>query len=386
MEGKTWVVLLLVVLLLIVSVDTNRRLQTQGSSGVFRSKNFTITYENIPALTVRRLAEGMESAYQKLVVQHGFREGSRSWSWKWEGDVTAKSPYCDRSIAAHEYFHSIQLLGYSLKLADRFLIEGTAMWAMREVFPRDVECYIHLLGDWLVGGTDVGSLKLLYRGHQAGLFWNFISDRYGGAQLIRQVFEHPDIRLGIDWPKVLSQLTGKAFLDLWAEFAVALAARQVPDAKWLYPRAEQKTPYVPVPVFVGEWTGQSLTIEQSNWENPYPKLPRTNKWEVGAPLTVLHPYGIHFLRIVPSSESPFILRFQGDPDTDFRVHIVAQKLSGAYEISPLIRECVIARPLDYILFQIVVTRGENGSGRYQLSLQKPQTTDFLLCHAVTAQQ
>lgn len=273
-------------------------------------------------------------------------------------------------------FHSIQLLGYSLTLADRFLLEGTAMWVMREVFPQDVECYIYLLGDWLVGGTDVSSLKLLYPGHQAGLFWNFISDRYGVAQLIRQLFEHPDIRLGVDWPKVLSQLKGKSFLDLWAEFAVALAARQVPDAKWLYPQAERKTPYVPVPVFVGEWTGQTLVIEQSSWENPYPS---SSKIKVGAPLTVLHPYGIHFVRLVPKSKSPFVLQFQGDPDTDFRVHLVALESSGTYEVFSIDGECGIARPLNYKLFQVVVTRGESGSGRYEVGLQQPRTTDFSMC-------
>lgn len=273
-------------------------------------------------------------------------------------------------------FHSIQLLGYSLTLADRFLLEGTAMWVMREVFPQDVECYIYLLGDWLVGGTDVSSLKLLYPGHQAGLFWNFISDRYGGAQLIRQLFEHPDIRLGVDWPKVLSQLKGKSFLDLWAEFAVALAARQVPDAKWLYPQAERKPPMCPCRSSSANGRAKLWLSSRCSWENPYPS---SSKIKVGAPLTVLHPYGIHFVRLVPKSKSPFVLQFQGDPDTDFRVHLVALESSGTYEVFSIDGECGIARPLNYKLFQVVVTRGESGSGRYEVGLQQPRTTDFSMC-------
>jgi len=390
MEGKTWLALLLITFLLLITLDfSSRKLENQVGAGVFHSRHFTITYENASRLAVRHLAEGLEEAYQRLVVQHGFRDGQHTWNWK-ESDPPPETSqiYCYRSIAAHEYFHTIQLLGYSLKLADRFLSEGTAMWAMREVFPRHVECYGRLLLPWLIGGTDVSTLKLLYPGHQAGLFWNFISDHYGGAQLIRSLFEHPDIRLGVGWPKALEQLTGKSFLDLWAEFVVALAARQVPDAKWLYHGPEQRIPYVPVPIFVGEWTGQALTIEHRNWENPYPKI-CTDEIYGGACLSpsntklsslmVRHPYGIHFLRIIPKSAVPLTLQFAGDPETDFRVFVVAQTPSGAYESFPLARGCFIPDPLAYMLFQVVVTRGEKGSGNYQLVLQELQTDEHPPC-------
>ncbi len=388
MEGKTWLVLLCTVLLLLIPLGFSRRLENQIGAGVFHSRHFTITYENIPRLAVRYLVEGMEEAYQRLVIQHRFRDGQHTWNWK-ESEPLAKTfqIYCYRSMAVHEYFHSIQLLGYTLKLADRFLSEGTAMWAMREVFPQHIECYIRLLLPWLIGGTDVSSLKLLYPGHQAGLFWNFISDHYGGAQLIRSLFEHADIRLGVGWPKALEQLTGKSFLDLWAEFAVALAARQVPDAKWLYYHAEQGIPYVPVPVFVGEWTGQSITIEHGNWENPYPQIcAGVHRGACLSPsnakpfsLMVRHPYGIHFLRIIPKSAEPLTLQFAGDPETDFRVFVVAKTSAGAYESFPLVRECFIPDPLAYMLFQVVVTRGNNGSGQYQLALRELQINEYPPC-------
>jgi hypothetical protein len=339
----------------------------------------------------------MEAAYEHLVKKQGFREGMKKLQI-YKGSFNSENwnnPNFLKSMAVHEFFHSIQQLGYSLTLENSFLIEGTAMWAMREVYPRCVECYIELLEDWLVGRTDANTLKQLGHGRCAGLsglFWNLISDHYGGAELIRQLFEHPDIRLGVDWPKTLSQLTQKSFLDLWAEFAVALAARQVPDAKWLYPQAEQKTPYVPVPVFVGEWTGQPLTIEQSNWENPYLQLcsekrggacpAKTNILPVGSNLTIRYPYGIHFLRIVPKSNVSFLLSFQKDPGTDFRTHVVAWKVSGEYENFSLTKECIVTNPLRYALLQVVVTRGETykaGTGTYRLNLQEPRIDEYSLC-------
>jgi hypothetical protein len=390
MESKVRFALLLTILALLVPALL-QELDSLGP-GVFKTRHVTITYdEGIWQSTARHYAEGMEDAYQQLVIKQGFRDGL--YEWKWRGQNAFRQPaQVERSVAVHEFFHSIQMLGYPLSLADRFLIEGTAMWAMREVYPQCVKCYIEFLEDWLVGGTDASTLKRLSLGHQAGLFWNFTSDHYGGAQLIRQLFEHPDIRLVVDWPKVLSQLTKKSFLDLWAEFAVALAARQVPDAKWLYPRAEQKTSYVPVPVFIGEWTGQPLIIEQSNWENPYPQLcsekrggacpSKTSILSVGSNLAIRYPYGIHFLRVIPQSDIPSVLRFQGDPDSDFRVHTVARKPSGEYAIFPLAEACGIARPLDYALIQLVVTRSEKGSGTYQFVLQEPQIADFPLCHSI----
>lgn len=82
MEGKTWLALLLAVLFLIAALDSSRRFETRVGAGVFQSRHFTISYENFPRLVARYLAEGMESAYQKLVMKHGFRDGQRDWRWK----------------------------------------------------------------------------------------------------------------------------------------------------------------------------------------------------------------------------------------------------------------------------------------------------------------
>lgn len=370
----------------------------QGSAvlktGVLQTAHFEVSYENQSLLAVRRFAAGLEVAHKHLVLKHKFREGAR----KWVGTGLVPT----ESVAAHEFFHSIQWLGYSLKLRDSFVIEGTAVWAQREVFPNCVECYLEGIEDWLVGGTDVNALRYFYGGYQGGLFWNFLTDRYGGAQLIRRLFEHMEIQQNIqqntDWPKPLSSLVGKPFLDLWAEFAVALAARQVPDARWLYPHAQEKTSYVPVPVFAEKWMGESFTIEHSNWKNPYLDIcrqrlsrqklkvktcpPETNILALNSPLAVRHAYGIHFLRITPKSDAPLALHFAGDPNSDFRVHVVAEKPSGGYEIFRLQHECALSRPSSYALLQIVITRGEKGSGEYRLELQPSPDADALPCQPV----
>ncbi len=390
MDLRIWLVLFLTIsILLMTAPPSPREPEIPPGFSVLQTRHLTVIYEaQFTKQKALYFAEGMEAAYQRLVIKQGFRSGARRF-WL-QGFPTSENPEHLRTVATHEFFHSVQL-SYSLKLADRFLIEGTATWAMREVYPECVECYIEAFEDWLIGGTDASTLQHLGLGHHAGLFWNFISDHYGGAQLIRRLFEHPDIRLGVDWPKGLSALTGKPFLDLWAEFAAALAARRAPDAQWLYPRAEQKTPYVPVPVFVGEWTGQPLTIEQSNWENPYPQLcsekrggacpSKTSILSVGSNLAIRYPYGIHFLRITPKSTAPLALHVEVEKEhtSNFRIYLVARRASGAYEISPLKGECVLSKPMEYTLLQVVLTRGLEVPGKYQLRLQESQTPDSSLC-------
>ncbi|MBI1741846.1 hypothetical protein HYR54_02140 [Candidatus Acetothermia bacterium] len=379
---------LLLLVLTITSVFLQRSPDIQPSSRVLRTSNFILTYQaDISKQKVEQFAAGLEAAYKHLVVREKLHDGVHKWTLK--GPFLSVTYQCLPTIAAHEFFHSMQLQ-YPLKLADRFLLEGTATWAMREVFPESAECYQETLEDWLVGGTDYSSVKLLSRGYQGGLFWNYLAERYGGAQLIRRLFEHPDIRLGIDWPKVLSILTGKSFLDLWDEFAVALATHQVPDAAQLFPLAEQKTNYVPVPVYGGEWTGQLLTIDQINWQNPFVEICEKKKEfcplahdvaVIGSPLTVRHPYGIHFLRIIPKANTPLVLQFNGSSDTDFRVYVVGSKNSTAYETSPLMPGCILSNPLDYQFLQVVITRGEKGSGSYQVKLAPLQNQNYAKCFA-----
>ncbi len=371
---------------------------------LFRTPHFTIAYKDPAARPmVIALAWGKEWAYQHFVVKHKFRGGQHRWGWFGPIPLLAHNEYlCWQVTGAHEFFHTIQDLGYGvLRARDGFLIEGTAVWASYEIFSRaGPDCTVgarHLL----LGATDVDLKKYTFSAYGGWLFWRYVADRYGGAELIRRLFEAIKTEGWPAWRRELGKLVGKPFLELWTEFAVALAARDLRDAQWLYPRAEEETSYVPVPVFIGEWTGQkALTIEQSNWGNPYPQICSRRslegetsglQWTIetcpapeeiinaGAPLVVRHPYGIHFLRITPKSEKSLALRFRGSPDTEFRVHIVAQRLSGSYEVFPLTEECVLSQPAAYTLLHVVVTRGEKGSGEYQLNLQQPQNPDLPQC-------
>ncbi|MBI1744298.1 hypothetical protein HYR54_14690 [Candidatus Acetothermia bacterium] len=177
-------------------------------------------------------------------------------------------------------------------------------------------------------------------------------------------------------------------MDLWSDFAIALATRQVLDAKGLYARAEQETQYVPVPAFVGDWGGQSLTIDKVNWQNPFLQfcekkkgycLPARDVAATGSPLIVRHPYGIHFLRVVPKSNEPFVLRFEGASDTDFKVHLVVLNNSGVYENFSLTQDCVVSNPMTYKLLQIVITRGEKGLGSYKIIMDNVQNNQYPQC-------
>ncbi len=401
------VALLTLILSVAPAVERPRGAEVSPSGNLLlRTPHFTIEYRDPVARSgLTAVAWGKELAYRYFVVQHKFRDGKRTW--KWFGSSPPWPATCEKITGTHEFFHSIQLLGYNLPTHDKFLIEGSAVWAEYEIFPEHhyrEKCKnpgtLHLL----LGGTDLDFKKYTFTAYGGWLFWRYVADRYGSAELIRRLLEAIKTEGWPAWRRELGKLVNKPFLELWTEFAVALATRDLRDAPWLYARAEERTPHVPVPAFVGEWTGQALSIEQSNFENPYPQIcsrrsiSGKTEWELqwtietcpapkeiinaGEPLVVRHPYGIHFLRVTPKSEKSLALRFEGDPDTEFRVHIVAQKPSGSYEIFRLQEECALSEPSSYTLLQIVITRGEKGAGEYRMSLQPPSDADAPPCQPV----
>ena len=97
--------------------------------------------------------------------------------------------------AAHEFFHAIQF-GYDTG-EDTWFMEGSAVWAEEQVYPA-VNDYLQYLPFSAIthpgtpedySGTT--SADLYYR-YGAVLFWEFLSEHFGGPGIVRRVWDYAD--------------------------------------------------------------------------------------------------------------------------------------------------------------------------------------------------
>ncbi|MEA1871080.1 MAG: hypothetical protein U9N00_02635 [Candidatus Bipolaricaulota bacterium] len=285
-----------------------------------------------------------------------------------------------RSTATHEIFHVIQdslALDGQNDMSDLIFVEATATWAQEAIVP-EANDYLDPALDFLLGPD---SIAFFHRTYDAGIFWVFVSSRYGGTNAIKRVLEASadyDGRYAID---AAFQEEGLTFDDLWEEFAIALAAGTTPDAdliKTMFPLAAEdgksrnSTRWVllPAPVYTGTWSGTPIDIERVNFQSDAPYSPQFEEDPIGTPLRVAHAYGIDFLDLASSTDQTMEIAFAGAAGTVFRVNVVTQKGSSntVYQLTAD-APVSIERPNEYDAIRIVITRGEAGTGSYSLTIQ-----------------
>ena len=263
-------------------------------------------------------------------------------------------------------------------MSDLAFVESLATWAQEEVVPAAND-YLEPALDFLVAPD---SLSFFHRTYDAGIFWVFLASRHGGAQAIRRVMaatESFDGRFAIE---SAFQSDGLSFLDLWEEFAVALAAETTPDAdriRTLFPLPDpeaksqraQRFLELPPPVFQGTWNGGEVTIDRvtATAEPPYDS--EFAQDPVGTPLRVAHAYGIDFLDLSGSVERPMVIALAGDPGTEFRADVVTRRGSETATLRLSTSAPVrIEEPKSLDKIRVVVTRGEAGTGTYHLTVRE----------------
>jgi hypothetical protein len=285
-----------------------------------------------------------------------------------------------RSTAAHELFHVIQdslALNGKNDMSDLIFVEATATWAQEEIVP-EANDYLDPALDFLLGPD---SIAFFHRTYDAGIFWVFVSSRHGGTEAIKRVLEASadyDGRYAIDYA---FQEEGLTFDDLWEEFAIALATGTIPDAnliKTMFPLAEEggksrnntRWAVLPAPVYTGTWSGTPIDIKRVNFESDAPYSPWFEEDPIGTPLRVAHAYGVDFLDLASSTDQTMEIAFAGDAGTVFRVNVVTQKGSSntVYQLTAD-APVSIERPDGYDAIRIVITRGEEGTGSYSLTIQ-----------------
>ena len=285
-----------------------------------------------------------------------------------------------RSTATHELFHVIQdslALDGKNDMSDLIFVEATATWAQEAIIP-EANDYLDPALDFLLGPD---SIAFFHRTYDAGIFWVFVSSRHGGIEAIKRVLEASadyEGRYAIDYA---FQEEGLTFDDLWEEFAVALASGTIPDAdliKTMFPSAAEdgksrnsiRWVALPAPVYTGTWSGTPIDIERVNFESDAPYSPQFAEDPIGTPLRVAHAYGVDFLDLASSTGQTMEVAFAGDAGTVFRVNVVTQKGSNTtvYQLTTG-ASVSIEHPDRYDAIRIAITRGEEGTGSYSLTIR-----------------
>ncbi len=280
------------------------------------------------------------------------------------------------STAAHELFHVIQDTYGSLgrgDISEETFVEAHAT-AVQEIVAPDADDYLDPAIDLLFAPD---SVSLLYRRYDAGIFWVFVADRYGGLLPLLQVMTESAVYDGVYAADRAFAAQRTSFLDVWLEFAIAFATDALPDQGPLQAMVDAvrydlglRDLSLPIPVHRASWTGTPLCIDRVNVESPVRELVYYVEDETDVPLRVAHAYGIDMISISPRSNAPLAIRFEGDPDTGFRTACVARTDGGWEIVASAGGGWIVDAPAQYSEIRVVLTRGEAGSGAYTLDLSE----------------
>jgi hypothetical protein len=280
-----------------------------------------------------------------------------------------------RSTAAHELFHVIQDFASRNGIGDvseESFVEPHAT-AVQEIVAPDANDYLESAIDFLLAPD---SVSFFHRRYDAGIFWVFYMDRYGGPEALGEIMLESatyEGRQAID--RALAE-KGVTFDDVWTAFAVAFATESLPDQDSIRSLATQirfdlgiRSLSIPTPVATVNWTGDDRRIDHVTHESPSLLATYYEEDPVGVPLRVAHAYGIDVISIHPATEQPMLLTFSGDPGTTFSVAAVGSR-NGSWETLPGGATGVhVTHSNQYAEIRLVVTRGDEGTGEYVIKLR-----------------
>ena len=379
------------------------------------SAHFTVAYGPETSLDYVRLVErGLESAYDLFVVRSSFGTfpGSIDVRIASDGADAMGAEYLDTNAAgdpipvieiapeatmaaaadasvlglsledavlsttAHEFFHVLQdyasLEGQG-DVAESSFVEPLAT-AVQEIAAPNANDYVEAARDFLLAPD---AMSFFDRGYDAGLFWVFVLDRYGGLDAIHRVMQ---ASAGADGARAIDRAfaaQGITFLDLWAKFAAALATGTLPDESALTKLARVSALEAglsnltfPPPIAVARWTGVPMTLDRVTEDSPEDTLLGYSDSAVNAPLRISYPYGIDVVTIRPESATPLIVTVVASESADFRIAFVGRRETEWDLLSMSGRVLSVTDPDRFDEIRIVLTRGGTGSGSFTVRLSR----------------
>jgi len=284
-----------------------------------------------------------------------------------------------RSTCAHEVFHVVQEYHSAHGIGDiseQSWIEAHAT-AVQEFVVPTANDYLEPALEFLLAPD---GMAFLQRTYDAGIFWVFAMQCYG-IDVIFEVMLASAVYDGIHALDAGLHPFGTSFLDLWSEFAVALATNALPDAAVIasavpmeeghgwWTRTRDPAP-IPPPVHHATWTGEAVTIDAVNARQQSEWIPLYEDDPIGTSLRIAHAYGIDVVEVLIEAPKPLLITFDGASDSTFRTWIASETADGWTSL-PLNGTATIEPDEAISRLRLVVTRSEPGSGAYTVVLRSP---------------
>ncbi len=278
------------------------------------------------------------------------------------------------STTAHEFFHVLQdyasLHGQG-DVSEEAFVEPLATAAQDVAAPR-ADDYLDAAAEFLLAPD---SASFLDRGYDAGVFWVFVLDRYGGLDVLRRVMASSAAFDGTSAIDAAFAPQGITFLDVWAKFAAALAVGALPDAA-AFAKLERAyrnmagAPDLSLPptVAVARWTGRPTTLDRATEPSPAVEILGYSDATPGETLKIAYPYGIDVIAIRPESPTPLSIEIVASTTPELRVAFAGRRGAEWKLLSLVGRRLDVRSPERFDEIRIVLTRGESGPGTYTVQL------------------
>ena len=335
-----------------------------------------------------------EAAYAKLVVEYGFPRPARNPIpiyldlarggftsdlrceicppspanlQRLQIEFTYKSPCpvdCGLPTSywgvAHEFFHTIQFTIFNDSLPfGRWLLEGSANWAGYKVVGNESRWDPWVISAWL-GPNGTTERSLDDRTYDNAFFLVFLSDHYGGQEIIKRIMSaaNRDTR-ALD--TIVGQLHAmgyqKTSAQIMNDFASAMITGNFTDKDG----AAAVLRSIPPIATAKSWTGTNQTV--STFTN------QVNGFSPGNHLSVDLPDGMEFIQVEPTSGAPLAINVRAQNKSCFVATVVARQGTsfGVYEVGQE-GGAILPSPDRFDQLLVVVTRSNCPDGSFSVVL------------------
>ena len=261
---------------------------------------------------------------------------------------------------AHEVFHTIQYTEFNGSLPfGRWLAEGSANWAGYMAAGNESRWDPWVISGWL-GPNGTTEKALDERAYDNAFFLVFLSDHYGGPEIIKRIMTNANRETSAD-EVVVSQLRtlgyNKTYAQVLNEFASAILTGNFSDSDGATAVLRELPPIGAT----AKWTGTNETVARFT--------SGVNGFVVGDQLQVRVPDGIEYVRVEPNSSATLSVDLLAQDRPCFEATVVT-RLSNSFKTYrvPLLRPVMVVSPDRYEQIFVAVTRSHCSSGDFSIEL------------------
>ena len=264
---------------------------------------------------------------------------------------------------AHEVFHTIQFTQFGGWLPfGNWLAEGSANWAGYTVAGNESRWDPWVVSAWM-GPNGTTEKALEERSYDDSFFLVFLSDHYGGPEIIKRIISNADRETNAS-AVVVGQLHAlgydKTFAKVMNEFASALLTGNFTDRDGAGFVLRQLPPIAAT----AEWTGTNQSVSAFT--------SAVNGFAAGDRLQVETPGGTEFVRVRPASDAALSIEVLAPNSACFEATVIARSGNDFTTYGLQSGTGALASPNIYDDIFVAITKGNCSSGEFSVFLSNVQ--------------